>query len=70
LGHRPALSRSWCRPRRTNLIFPDCDKGVKSDRATDADLAYLRGVYKVDPGESLRNQRNDIAAEIEKALTR
>jgi hypothetical protein len=54
-------------PSITNLILPDCDARLKPDRATDTDLAYLKGVYSVDPGESLQNQRSDIAAVMEKA---
>jgi len=49
----------------TNLIFPGCDA---PDQASAADLAYLKGVYKVDPGEGLGSQRDDIAAEMQKSL--
>ena len=36
-------------PSVTNLIFPGC---AVPDQASDADLAYLKGLYKVDPGEA------------------
>ena len=55
-------------PSITNLVFPDCGDGLRPVEMTDMDLAYLKGVYSVDPGEALRTQQDDIAAGIEKAL--
>ena len=55
-------------PSITNLILSGCDGRLRPDQATDSDLADLRGIYRVDPGEALRNQQNDIAAEMEKEL--
>ena len=55
-------------PSITYLIVPDCDARLKPDQATDSDLAFLKGIYSVDPGEALRNQQNDIAAEMAKEL--
>ncbi len=55
-------------PSITNLTYSDCDDGLKPNEVTDTDLAYLKGIYSVDPGEGLRNQQDDIAAEMEKTL--
>jgi len=52
-------------PTVTNLIFPGC---AAPDQASDADLAYLKGVHKVDPGAGLGSQQDDIAAAMEKIL--
>ena len=52
-------------PSVTNLIFPGC---AAPDQASDADLAYLKGVYKVDPGAGLGSQQDDIEAEMEKVM--
>ena len=37
-------------PSVTNLLTPDCDESLKSAALFDADLAFLRGVYKADRG--------------------
>jgi hypothetical protein len=52
-------------PSVTNLIFPGC---AAPDQASDADLAYLKGIYTIDPGAGLGSQQQDIAAEMEKLL--
>ncbi len=55
-------------PSVTNLIFAGCDAALKPAEASGADIAYLKGLYRIDPGESLRNQQDDIAAIMENAL--
>ena len=55
-------------PSVANLTAPDCDAGRKADAISDTDLAYLQGVYGIDPGEALSTQQTDIAARIENAL--
>ena len=56
-------------PSITNLIAPDCEASRKPGAITDIDLAYLRGIYSIDPGESLKTQQSDIAAQMESTLS-
>ena len=58
-------------PSITNLTHSDCDDGLRSPmrKPPTPTLPYLKGVYSVDPGEGLRTQQKDIAAEMEKTLT-
>jgi hypothetical protein len=56
-------------PSITNLIVPDCDASRKPGAITETDLAYLRGIYSVDPGEALKTQQSDIAAQMEATLS-
>ena len=58
-----------CRPLPsvTNLLTPDCDENLKTAALSDADLAFLRGVYKTDVGQYLNLQRGDILREMEKS---
>jgi len=53
-------------PSVTNLIFSGC---AAPDQASDADLAYLKGIYTVDPGTGLGTQQADIEAAMERALS-
>ena len=55
-------------PSITNLISPACDADLKPKAITDADLAYLKGVYSMDPGANFQQQQNAIAASISQAL--
>jgi len=55
-------------PSITNLISPACDADLKPEAITDADLAYLKGVYSMDPGANFQQQQNAIAASISQAL--
>ncbi len=55
-------------PSITNILSPACDEALKPDTITRSDLAYLRGVYRMDAGASLRVQQSQIAAEMAKAL--
>ena len=69
-----ALSRSEdygdCQliPSIANLLTPNCDDKLKPDAITPSDIAYLKGVYKMDAGAALQVQQNQIAAEMEKSL--
>jgi len=58
-----------CRPLPsvTNLLTPDCDDSLKTAALSDADLAFLRGVYKTDVGQYLNLQKGDILREMEKS---
>ncbi len=53
-------------PSIANLLTPECDASLKSPRLSEADLAYLTGLYKADPGEKGNLQQGDIAASIGK----
>jgi hypothetical protein len=55
-------------PSITNLISPACDADLKPKSITDIDLAYLKAVYRMDPGANFQQQQNAIAASISKSL--
>ena len=55
-------------PSITNLISPACSSDLKPKALTDADLAYLKAVYLVDPGANLQQQQNFISASIARSL--
>ncbi|HWC62043.1 MAG TPA: hypothetical protein VG501_00365, partial [Rhizomicrobium sp.] len=55
-------------PSITNLISPSCDPELKPKAITDTDLAFLRGVYTMDPGANLEQQQNHIAGTIAASL--
>jgi hypothetical protein len=61
---------STCRnmPSITNLLIPDCDANLKTAALSDADLAFLRGVYKTLGGDNLNLAMGDIEREMEKSL--
>jgi hypothetical protein len=58
-----------CRPLPsvTNLLTADCDERLKTAALSDADLAFLRGVYKTDTGQNENLARGDILREMEKS---
>ena len=55
-------------PSITNLLSPNCDDKLRPSEITAGDIAYLRGVYKMDAGAKLLIQQGQIAAEMEKAI--
>ncbi len=55
-------------PSIANLLSPACDAARKPDAIGAYDLAYLRGLYRMDAGGNLARQRNSIADEMKKAL--
>lgn len=55
-------------PSITSLVSPYCPSSGMTLAITATDLAYLRGVYKMDSGGSLRAQLSTIASEITKTL--
>jgi hypothetical protein len=61
---------STCRgmPSITNLLTPDCDAKLKTAALSDADLAFLRGVYKTLGGDNLNLAMGDIVRQMEKSL--
>jgi hypothetical protein len=65
-----AQSFDECRPLPsiTNLFAAGCGAALKPASITDPDIAYLRGLYKMDPGANFQTQQSAIAGEIEKAM--
>jgi hypothetical protein len=55
-------------PSVANLMSASCDASRKAGAITNTDLAYLTGVYKMDPGASLQTQQSSIAYQIEAAM--
>jgi hypothetical protein len=55
-------------PSITNLLSPNCDDRLKPSEITPTDIAYLRGVYKMDAGAKLLIQQDQIAAEMAATL--
>jgi hypothetical protein len=55
-------------PSIANLLSPSCDDKLKPSQITATDIAYLRGVYKMDAGAKLQIQQNQIAAEMQKVI--
>lgn len=55
-------------PSITNLLSADCDEYTKAKALTEADLAYLRGVYKAGPDSNFNQQRRVIAGEMARSL--
>ena len=68
-----ALSRTEdygsCQPLLsiTNLMSSNCD-AFKPGAMSATDLAYLTGIYQMDPTASLLNQRNTIISKIQDAM--
>jgi hypothetical protein len=55
-------------PSILDTTNPDCRKDVPVKALTNADIGYLKGLYKVDPGASLGSQKDGIAFHIKEAL--
>jgi hypothetical protein len=55
-------------PSITNLISPSCGADLKPTAITDTDMAFLKGVYAMDPGASLLEQKTFISDQIAKSL--
>ena len=54
-------------PSITNLLMQDCDANLKTASLSDADLAFLRGVYKTNGGDNINLAMGDIVREMEKS---
>jgi hypothetical protein len=50
----------------TNLVSAPCDGTVQAKSITANDLAYLHGLYRIDPRKSFQEQQSDIAYEMKK----
>jgi hypothetical protein len=61
-----------CQPLATimNLFASGCAAGDRADRATAADLAYLRALYTTDPTLYLEIQQGELAGKMERSLGR
>ncbi|HWC62595.1 MAG TPA: hypothetical protein VG501_03160 [Rhizomicrobium sp.] len=55
-------------PSITNLLSDNCAEGLKPGAITPADIAFLRGVYKMDAGANLQVQQDQVAGEMAKSL--
>jgi hypothetical protein len=55
-------------PSITNLLISGCDAKLKTAALSDADLAFLRGVYKATSGDNLNLAMGDIVRQMEKSL--
>lgn len=55
-------------PTINNLMAPGCAAEMKPAALTDIDATYLRGLYKMDAGQSYRGQRSSIVFEMKKEL--
>jgi hypothetical protein len=51
-----------------NLLSDACDDGLRPEQITATDIAFLRGVYKMDAGAALTIQQDQIAGEMAAAL--
>jgi hypothetical protein len=55
-------------PSIVNMLAADCDQAMSGMTVTD--LAYLRGLYKMDADKNLVSQQNEIADRMQQALGR
>jgi hypothetical protein len=53
----------------TNLFAVSCGEGRAADKISDNDLAYLHGIYSIDPRTSFRQQKDEIAYQMKKGVT-
>ena len=54
-------------PSITNLLVAECDARLKTSALSEADLAFLRGVYKTKGGDNMNLAMGDILREMEKS---
>jgi hypothetical protein len=55
-------------PTINNLMASGCAAEMKPVALTDIDATYLRGLYKMDAGQSYRGERSSIVFEMKKEL--
>ena len=55
-------------PSITSLMAPECPGSGLTQALSTTDMAYLKGVYEMDPATSLTIQKSIIASEITRAL--
>jgi hypothetical protein len=66
LSQPASLDTCQALPSITNLLAPDCT--AAADHITDADLAYLRGLYAMSAAANLQVQREEMRYQMEKTL--
>jgi hypothetical protein len=66
---RPALPDN-CRSMASilDLLAKDCPRSAETTAITPADLAFLRGLYRIKPDDFLTKQQNEVASQMQKAL--
>jgi hypothetical protein len=57
-------------PSILDMTNPSCRKDAPLKALTRADIGYLIGLYKMDPGATLRSQKDAIAFRIKEVLAR
>lgn len=57
-----SLDRCQALPSIVNMQVPDCP--AQASELTEADLAFLRGLYRMPPGNNLREQKSFIRYEM------
>jgi hypothetical protein len=59
-----------CQPVESvaNLLIPGCDPGNRLKGLTPADMAYLKALYRADPGATLAMQLQQISTAIKKEI--
>jgi hypothetical protein len=62
----PAFDECRPLPSITNLFVAGCGAALKA--TTDPDIAFLQGIYDMDPGANLQTQQAAIASAVEKAI--
>lgn len=55
-------------PSVLNLLAPACASASGALQISDSDLGYLRGLYHMSAGRSLRDEQDDIAYQVSQAL--
>jgi hypothetical protein len=65
-----AKSNDACQdlPSITNLMTPGCGADAKPSALTDIDVAFLRGLYRMNAGSTFIGERGSIAYEMKKDL--
>jgi hypothetical protein len=53
----------------SNLFAVACGDGKSTDKISDSDLAYLHGIYSIDPRTSFQTQKDEIAYQMKKGVT-
>jgi hypothetical protein len=68
LSQTPAFDECRPLPSITNLFVAGCGAALKATAITDPDIAFLQGIYDMDPGANLQTQQAAIASAVEKAI--
>jgi hypothetical protein len=67
---RPVLSDTCLDlPSILNLLAKDCPRGAEIKAATQGDIAFLHGLYKMMPDAKLSKQRDEVAYQMQQEIT-